>query len=142
MKHSLFRPASIACGIAAILVLAPTWFTFGGEPGLPAFSSSGFGLTGVVPGQDHSPTGAVGVLMVLVCVVAAIALLTIPPDDKAALVLAGAGLIATGILLADRGPRMSGVSPTWAPFVAAAIWLVAVFVCRTAHDRSKTPRKP
>jgi hypothetical protein len=141
MKHTLFRPASIACGIAAILVLAPTWFTFGGTPDSRAFTSTGFGLTGVIPGQDHSPTGAVGVLMVLVCVVAAIALLAIPPDDKATLVLAVAGLIATGVILADRGPRMTGVSPTWAPMVAAAIWFVAVVVCRTAQTRNKTPQQ-
>ncbi|MDX6280569.1 MAG: hypothetical protein QOH03_1640, partial [Kribbellaceae bacterium] len=97
MKQSPFRLASIACGIAAILVLAPTWFTFDGSPGHEAYNASGFGLTGVVPGQDHSPTGGVGVLMVLVCVAAAIAMLVIPPDDKAAMVLAVAGLIATGV---------------------------------------------
>jgi hypothetical protein len=140
MKPSLLRPVSIACGAAALLLLAPNWFTFDGEPDHPAYSATGFGLTGVIPGQDHSPTGAVGVLMVLVCVVAALALLAIPPDDKATLVLAGAGLIATGVLLADRGPRMSGVSPTWAPFVAAAVWLAAVVVCRTAQNRNKAPR--
>ncbi|MFI5713158.1 hypothetical protein [Kribbella sp. NPDC051620] len=142
MKHSQFRPASIICGIAAILVLAPTWFTFAGSPGHDAYHASGFGLTGVIPGQDHSPTGAVGVLMVLVTVVAALALLAIPPDDKATFVLAVAGLIATGVILADRGPRMIGVSATWAPYAAAAIWLVAVVVCRTAGTRAQTPRRP
>lgn len=142
MKHSLYRPAAIACGILLLLVLAPTWFTFGGSPGHEAYKASGFGLTGVIPGQDHSPTGGVGVLMVLVCVVAAIALLVIPTDDKAAMVLAVGGLIATGVILADRGPRMTGVAATWAPYAAAAIWLVAVVICRQAQPPSKKLRRP
>ncbi|GAA0923407.1 hypothetical protein GCM10009554_01530 [Kribbella koreensis] len=141
MKQSPFRLASVACGIAALLVLAPTWFTFHGSPGHEAYKASGFGLTGVIPGQDHSPTGGAGVLMVFLCVVAAIALLVIPPDDKAAMVLAVAGLIATGVILADRGPKMVGVSATWAPYVAAAVWLVAVVVCRRAQPPSKKPRR-
>jgi hypothetical protein len=141
MKNSLYRPAAIACGIVELLVLAPTWFTFGGAPGQQAYNASGFGLTGIIPGQDHSPTGGVGVLMVLVGVVAALALLVIPTDDKATMVLAGAGLIATGVILADRGPRMTGVSATWAPYVAAAVWLVAVVVCRRAQPPSKKVRR-
>jgi hypothetical protein len=142
MKQSPFRLASIACGIAAILVLLPTWFTYDGSPGHEAYKASGFGLTGVIPGQDHSPTGAVGVLMVLVTVVAAIAMLAIPPDDKAAMVLAVAGLIATGVILADRGPKMTDVSATWAPYATAAIWLIAVVVCRRAQPPSTKLRRP
>jgi hypothetical protein len=142
MKQSLYRRTAITCGIAALLVLAPTWFTFGGAPDQKAYNASGFGLTGVIPGQNHSPTGGVGVLMVFVCVVAGIALLVIPPDDKAAMVLAGAGLIATAVILADRGPRMTGVSATWAPYAAAAIWLVAVVVCRRAQPPSQKLRRP
>jgi hypothetical protein len=142
MKQSLYRPAAIACGILELLVLAPTWFTFHGSPGHDAYKATGFGLTGVIPGQDHSPTGGAGVLMVLVGVVAAIALLVIPTDDKAAMVLAVAGLIATGVILADRSPRMAGVSATWAPYVAAAVWLVAVVVCRRAQPPKQTPRRP
>src|SRR4051812_21651324 len=132
MNNSLYRPAAVACGIVELLVLAPAWFTFGGSADQAAYKATGFGLTGVIPGQDHSPTGGAGVLMVLVGVVAAIALLVIPTDDKAAMVLAVAGLIATGVILADRSPRMTGVSATWAPYVAAAVWLIAVVVCRRA----------
>ncbi|MEV6414565.1 hypothetical protein [Kribbella sp. NPDC051718] len=141
MKPTKFRPVAVVCGIAALLVLAPAWFTFDGSPGHEAYKASGFGLTGVIPGQDHSPTGGVGVLMVLVCVVAAIAMLVIPPDDKAAMVLAVGGLIATGVILADRGPRMTGVSATWAPYAEAAIWLVAVVVCRRAQPPSTRLRR-
>lgn len=142
MKHTLFRPVAIGCGVAAILVLAPAWFSFDGTPDREAFTSSGFGMSGVVPGQDYSPAGSTGVLMVLVYLVAAIALLTIPPDDKAAQVMAGAGVVATGIVLAGQFPLTAGYSVTWAAFLALAVWLVAFIVCRTAHNRTKTPRRP
>jgi hypothetical protein len=143
MKPSKFRPVAIVCGVAAILALAPTWFTFQVLADQKTYSASGFGLTGIVPGQDHSPSGAIGVLMVFLYVVAAIALLVIPPDDKAALVLAAAGLIATGVLLVDHeSTKVSGVSLSWPPFVAAAIWLVAVVACRRAQPVSTTPRRP
>ncbi|MEV8378147.1 hypothetical protein AB0P21_35745 [Kribbella sp. NPDC056861] len=140
MRSIPFRPAAIACAVVAIVLLAPTWFVFDGTPEREAFTASGFGMSGVVPGQDHSPMGAHGVLLLMVYLVAAITVLTLPVSDKATLVMAGAGLIATAILLVDRPRGMAGVSLSWAPFAAVVCWLVTVAVVRAAQPHSRTPR--